>query len=161
MKIRKNFVIFIVVITCFIAFCSKEQTLKDVSSESQINELLNGWVKMWNSYDLDQVDKLFLNSSSVTYFSSEKEGVIKGIEAVREHHKGFGFIPGGKESDNRLWVEEMFIEIFESCAAVSSIWFFQRAGEDREKVQRGPMSIMYVKDGENYKIAHMHFGNYE
>lgn len=39
---------------------------------------------MWNSYDLTLVDHLFLADAYVTYFSSEKEGLITGIEALRD-----------------------------------------------------------------------------
>ena len=56
---------------------------------------LERWVEMWNSYDLDEVNELFLDDPGLTYFSSEKEGVIRGMEAVLEHHRGFGFVPGG------------------------------------------------------------------
>ena len=57
---------------------------------------LERWVEMWNSYDLDEVKELFLDDTRLTYFSSEKEGVIRGMEAVLEHHRGFGFVPGGE-----------------------------------------------------------------
>ena len=49
------------------------------------------WVKLWNNYDLKQVDKLFLNDNRASYFSSEKQGIIKGIDNLIEHHKEFGF----------------------------------------------------------------------
>ena len=50
------------------------------------DKYLNAWVDMWNSYDLNQVDKLFLQDNRITYFSSEREGAFIGSEAVREHH---------------------------------------------------------------------------
>ena len=71
----------------------------------QVEELVNSWTAMWNSYDLSMVDKLFLQDSRVSYFSSEREGLIKGFDAVREHHAGFGFVEGGKSQENRLWLE--------------------------------------------------------
>ena len=40
--------------------------------------LLDRWVEMWNSYDLDEVTELFLDDPSLTYFSSEKQGSFGG-----------------------------------------------------------------------------------
>jgi len=34
-------------------------------------KLVDEWVAVWNSYDLDQVPKLFLDDERVTYFSFE------------------------------------------------------------------------------------------
>ena len=58
--------------------------------------MIGAWVDMWNAYDLSQVDQLFLIDENLTYFSSETQGVLQGIDAIREHHRGFGFIEGGK-----------------------------------------------------------------
>ena len=66
--------------------------------------LVEAWVEMWNTYDLNQVDALFLDDARLSYFSSEREGLIRGMEAVREHHVGFGFAPGGIDQPNRLWL---------------------------------------------------------
>jgi hypothetical protein len=118
---------------------------------------VDAWVSLWNSYDLTQVDKLFLKSSQLTYFSSEKEGIIRGIEAVREHHRGFGFVDGGKTQENKLWVEDVQTDVFGKTAVVTGIWFFQRSSGE---IQRGPLTIVYVQAGVEYRIAHMHFANY-
>ena len=123
-----------------------------------VENYVAAWVKIWNTYDLDQVDVLFLRNDRLSYFSSEKEGVIVGIDAVREHHKGFGFVPGGKESPNELWVEDLHTSSFDSTAVVTGIWFFKRADGT---VQRGPVTIVYVAHESSYKIAHMNFSNYE
>ena len=117
--------------------------------------VVDAWVSMWNSYDLSMVDKLFLKDSRLTYFSSEKQGIIKGLEAIRRHHEGFGFVEGGKVQPNKLWLEDMQTEIFGSTAIVKAIWFFQRGGEG--KVQRGPVTLVYVQSGDEYRIAHAHF----
>jgi hypothetical protein len=50
-------------------------------------EIVDDWVKFWNTYDLNQVEKLFLKDDRVTYFSSERQGVIKGYEALVRHHE--------------------------------------------------------------------------
>lgn len=118
---------------------------------------VDAWVEIWNTYDLNQVDKLFLQDERVTYFSSEKEGAVVGIDAVREHHRGFGFIEGGKEQPNKLWVEDVQISVFGGATVVTAIWFFQKPDGS---VQHGPVTIVYVKEGDEYRIAHMHFANY-
>ena len=68
--------------------CRNEKPLINFDPE----EAVSTWVSMWNSYDLSLVDELFLTDPTVTYFSSEKEGLIKGIDAVSKHHAGFGFV---------------------------------------------------------------------
>ena len=127
------------------------------NAEFDTGRWMEAWVAMWNSYDLNLVDKLFLESSQLTYFSSEKEGVIRGIEAVREHHQGFGFVVGGKTQENKLWVEDIQTDVFGKTAVVTGIWFFQRSSGE---IQRGPVTIVYTQVENEYRIAHMHFANY-
>lgn len=121
--------------------------------------LIAAWVEMWNRYDLAQVRTLFLADSSVTYFSSEKEGLIVGIDAVEQHHAGFGFVPGGKPPQNRLWVENLHAQLFWPAAVVTGTWYFQRQGV--AAAQRGPFTFVYVQRGAEYRIAHAQFGNYK
>ena len=120
-------------------------------------QMVGAWVDMWNSYDLDRVDELFLGDDNLTYFSSEKEGAIRGIEAVREHHRGFGFVEGGKVQENELWVEDLYTADFGSAVVVTGIWFFRRRSG---QVQRGPVTFVYAKRGKEYRLAHLHFANY-
>ena len=115
------------------------------------------WVKIWNTYDLNKVDELFLQDDRLTYFSSEKEGAIIGIEKVRDHHEGFGFVPGGKDQPNKLWVEDLYSVDFGSSAVVTGIWYFQRSDGTK---QRGPVTIVYIQQGNLFQIAHMNFSNY-
>lgn len=124
-----------------------------VFSEAVVDE----WVEIWNNFDLDMVEKLFLNDERVTYFSSEKEGLIKGIDSLVEHHRGFGFVEGGTETGNKLWLEDVAIEEFGELVVVKADWLFQRKGSDTQ--QRGPVTIIYVKM-DRYRIAHAHFSNY-
>lgn len=120
--------------------------------------LVDAWVALWNSYDLDQVGRLFLMDGRVTYFSSEKQGIVRGAEALLAHHAGFGFVPGGKESANRLWLEDRTLRMFTDCAIVTAIWCFQRGGAGN--VQRGPVTLVYVRAEDGWRIAHASFGNY-
>jgi len=120
--------------------------------------LIDEWVEIWNSYDLSRVRELFLDDGRVTYFSSEKEGIVKGIEAMVEHHREFGFVPGGKDSPNSLWLEDVDVEEFEASAVVTAIWCFKRG--ETGALQRGPVTLVYTLSGDGYRIAHANFGNY-
>jgi len=123
-------------------------------------KIVDDWVKFWNTYDLNQVPKLFLNDDRVTYFSSEKQGIVKGFEALIKHHEGFGFVKGGKKPQpNKLWLEDIDVEDFGDSAIVCAIWFFQRPGGD--KPQKGPVTIVYERTENSWAIAHANFGNYK
>lgn len=123
----------------------------------ETEKIVGDWVSMWNSYDLTQVDKLFLTNQNLTYFSSEKEGAIRGIVAVREHHRDFGFVEGGKASNNKLWVEDLNSTNFDSVVVVTGIWYFHRGTGQK---MHGPVTFVYVKQGDEYRLAHLNFANY-
>jgi ketosteroid isomerase-like protein len=125
-----------------------------------VDRQIAAWVSLWNTYELSKVDELFLTDDRVTYFSSEKEGLIRGIEAVREHHRGFGFVEGGKPAEKELWIEELQSDVFGSTAVVTGIWFFGSRDDDRDEIQHGPVTFVYVREGEAFKLAHLHFANY-
>jgi len=120
-------------------------------------KIVDEWVEIWNNYDLNRVKELFLDDERVTYFSSEKQGLIKGIDNMIKHHREFGFVEGGKETGNKLWLEDIEIEEFGDTVVVKADWVFQRKGSDKQ--QRGPVTIAYVK-ADRYRIAHAHFSNY-
>lgn len=124
--------------------------------DMDLGRALSAWVAAWNSYDLNEVDKLFVTDATVTYYSSEKPGLIRGIDAVREHHRGFGFVSGGKTADAKLWIDEVVTDLYGEVALVRAMWFFQRATGDAP-VQRGPMTVVYVRRAGLWLIAHMHF----
>ena len=121
-------------------------------------EIVDDWVEIWNTYDLSKVNELFLNDGRVTYFSSEKEGLTMGIEALVKHHIEFGFVEGGKDQPNSLWLEDTEVEQFGDIAVVKADWIFKRGASDQ--LQRGPVTLVYVNEGEGYKIGHAHFSNY-
>lgn len=123
-------------------------------------EFVSAWVLMWNSYDLSLVDELFLTDSHVTYFSSEKEGLIKGFKAIRDYHEGFGFVEGGKVQPNKLWVEDLHTIMYGPVGIVTGVWYFRRREKDTDKTQNGPVTIIYLQIEDEYRIAHMHFANY-
>ncbi len=122
-------------------------------------ELIETWTACWNSYDLDVVDELFLTDEALTYFSSEKEGVIRGKEAVLEHHVGFGFVSGGKEQENRLWLEDVGYDVFDTSVVVTGIWFFARPGETTPP-QKGPVTFTLIWRDARLLITHCNFSEY-
>ena len=122
--------------------------------------LVDAWVEMWNTYDLDQVSRLFLDDPGLTYFSSETQGVIQGMEAVLAHHRGFDFVPGGQAKGTRLWVEELTVSEFGQAAVLTGIWFFASADPSDEPPQRGPVTFVCVRRGGHWQFVHMSFSNY-
>ncbi len=123
----------------------------------EADKWVGDWVKMWNTYDLDQVDRLFITDQRLTYLSSEKEGILQGIEAIREHHRSFGFVEGGRDQRNKLWVDSLVTTDLGSTAVVAGIWYFQRPDG---ALQRGPMTMVYLLEEEEFRIVHMHFATY-
>ena len=71
--------------------------------------------------------------------------------------KSKAFIKGGKKQPNKLWVEELHTSVFGTTVVVTGIWFFQR--EDGSK-QRGPVTIVYVRVENEFRIVHMNFSTY-
>ncbi|MBZ0245479.1 MAG: hypothetical protein K8H85_06010, partial [Cyclobacteriaceae bacterium] len=67
---------YIAIITlCSLLFfsCSDQQKSNPIT-ENEVNELVDGWLTLWSSYDLDLLDSIFWNDADMTYFSSEKRG---------------------------------------------------------------------------------------
>lgn len=120
--------------------------------EKSPEALLAAWEKSWNTYDLHEVSRLFVTDQSVTYFSSERAGLILGIDSLIKHHRGFGFVEGGKTSPNRLWLTE----VRHRALSATATWHFQRPDNP---AQRGPVTFILQRDGTGYRIAHAHFSN--
>jgi ketosteroid isomerase-like protein len=118
---------------------------------------VRAWVDMWNRFDLDRVDALFVRDARLTYFSSEKPGLMAGIDAVRQHHRGFGFVPGGADRGSRLWLENVHAKTHGNVVVVTATWLFQRAGATT--AQRGPVTLVLLGEGAGCRIAHAHFAN--
>jgi hypothetical protein len=160
MREKRNVIGLFILIT-LIPISFVPATPRGKPAEEDLQALVDSWVGMWNSYDLTMVDELFLQDSRVSYFSSEKEGLIQGIEDIRKHHAGFGFVDGGKSQANKLWVENVHIQNFGSAAVVAGIWYFQRASEDVESVQKGPFTFVCVRQGDKWRLAHLNFSEYK
>jgi len=121
--------------------------------------LLGEWVDMWASYDLNQVEVLFRNDETITYFSSEFEGAITGFDAIYEHHKGFGFKKGGASPSAQLWVDSVHTTASGESTALAALWYFGDP-DDGISDQYGPMTMVVSHENESWQIVHMHFGNY-
>jgi hypothetical protein len=120
---------------------------------------LDAWVAVWNSFDLDAIESLFVTDSTVTYFSSEREGLIVGWAQLLAHHEGFGFVPGGEVRESRLWLDDLQLHVAGTAVSAAAIWYFQRTPE-ADSVMRGPVSFVLVPDSAGYRIQHANFGNY-
>jgi ketosteroid isomerase-like protein len=136
-------------------------SIVSAGQSAEAERVVASWVALWTSYDLDRVNDLFLQDARVTYFSSEKEGLIRGMDAIREHHRKFGFVPGGKRAERELWVEEVEADDYGDTLVVTAIWYFGDRRKPEAENQRGPMTMVYVRAAGEYRIAHLHFGNYE
>jgi len=122
-------------------------------------KIIDDWVRFWNTFDLNQIEELFLKDDRVSYFSSEFEKLIKGYDNLIKHHEGFGFVKGGKEIRSKLWLEEIDVEDLGDSAIVGAIWFFKRS--NTENPQKGPVTIVYERTTDGWRIAHANFGNYK
>jgi len=132
-----------------------------VSAANDAPPVIAEWQTFWNTYDLDQMDKLFTNNDSLTYFSSEKEGLIRGFDAMLEHHKGFGFVPGGEKRSAKLWLEDIETDYVGDVAIVTAIWFFDTVRDGKKVIMRGPVSFVCAKDSTGrFKLQHVNFSNY-
>ena len=159
MKINKISILLVLLV--FISSRNFKENLKVSQPTFNAPKQVELWISMWNSYNLSMVDDLFLKDERLTYFSSEKEGLIQGLPAVREHHRGFGFIDGGKVQDNKLWVEDLQSSVYSSAAVVTGIWLFRRGPDGSKDISRGPVTFIYVLEEEEYRLAHLHFSEYE
>jgi hypothetical protein len=121
---------------------------------------VDAWVGLWNSYDLSALEEVFLWDSTVTYLSSEREGLIRGPAGVREHHRSMGFVEGGTPPQQELWVDDVEAHVYGTTAIVTAVWFFGDRAARADSIQRGPMTMVYVLADDQYRIAHMHFADY-
>jgi len=129
-------------------------------SRSEANYVIEKWLDLWGSYDLDKLGDIFWNDPGSTYFSSEKVGIIKGFEALIPHHTEFGFEAGGKIPDQSLWLEDLDYVLHDDIAVVNALWFFGDLEKDFNAY--GPVTFVLIKTtDQGVRIAHTHFANYE
>jgi imidazolonepropionase-like amidohydrolase len=121
--------------------------------------LIDQWLAMWKLYDLDRVRDLFLNDDAVTYFPSDREGLVTGIDAVLAYHEELGFTPGGFGPDEELWLEDVTVANLGESAVVGAIWYFGSPA-NRAAAGRGPLTMVLVRTPSGFRISHVNFGNY-
>lgn len=130
-----------------------------VDGAATAQALLDSWLAMWRRYDLDRVADLFVNDDALTYFPSDREGLIEGFGAVREYHEGLGFVPGGFQPESEMWLEQVTIADFGESAVVGAVWYFGNR-VNRRAAGRGPLTMVLARAGSGFRISHVNFGNY-
>jgi hypothetical protein len=149
----------VILLSCIVIFSCNSQ--KQELHPEEIDTIMQQWLELWSTYDTNKIESIFWNSPALTYFSSEKVGLIKGYDQLKPHHESFGFVAGGKTANNELWLEEINITLHSSAAVVDAIWYFGDQQKSRDSVQQGPCTFVIIKDeNQQAKIAHVHFGNY-
>ena len=134
---------------------------KAALTQDGIKPVIDKWLKLWETYDLNMLDEIFLQTKDLTYFSSEKEGLMIGYQHLKLHHSGFGFVEGGKQPEKSLWLEDMETKIYGGTAMVAAIWYFGDKNIVKDSVSNGPVTFIFIKDKQdNVKIVHTHFANY-
>jgi hypothetical protein len=137
-------------------------TEKSVLTQSEITGILNNWLNLWATYDLNLLPDIFLQSDKLTYFSTEKKGVIKGYKQMYPHHKSFGFAEGGAQPKITLWLEDIQPRIYGETAVVTAIWYDTAYGAPKETAKNGPVTFVLVRDDQgNVRIANASFADYK
>ncbi|WP_347924397.1 hypothetical protein [Pontimicrobium sp. SW4] len=161
----KNITTLVLVLLLFIA-CNtttkNELPVQEVKlTENEVSPIIDKWLKLWETYDVNMLDEIFLESDELTYFSSEKEGLMKGYKELKPHHIGFGFTEGGKKPEKALWLEDLETRIYNGSAMVGGIWYFGDRSLPKDSISKGPVTFVLIKDENGAtKIAHTHFANY-
>jgi imidazolonepropionase-like amidohydrolase len=140
-------------------FSREEVVARPTSGAATPQDLLDAWLGMWRRYDLDQVQNVFVVGDALTYFPSDKQGLIQGFQAVHDYHEGLGFTPGGFQPDNELWLEGVTISDFGDSAVVTAVWYFGTR-LNRRAAGRGPLTMALTRTSSGWRIAHINFGNY-
>ena len=144
-----------------LSYCTPPERDNSLTND-EVAAHIDLWVGLWASYDLNQLNTIFWNSEHCTYLSSEKEGLIKGFEALIPHHSGFGFVEGGKVPAKELWLEDQAIQQLKTSSIVTATWYFGERSSPKDSIQNGPVTFVLIKDEQKeVKIAHTHFANYE
>jgi ketosteroid isomerase-like protein len=132
---------------------------KDLT-QPEVSAVIDKWLNLWATYDLDLLPEIFYQSPTLTYFSSEKEGLIKGYRQLLPHHEGFGFVKGGKKPPVALWLEDIEIRINGETAMVAATWYNGDKTAPRDSVQHGPVTFVLLRNDQGaVRISHAHFAN--
>jgi imidazolonepropionase-like amidohydrolase len=130
----------------------------ETQGATSARQALELWLALWRRYDLDRLDRVFLRDASLTYFASDTEGLLEGYEAVLQHHRELGFLPGGYQPERELWVEDVLVTDFDESAVITGTWYFgNRVGP--QTAARGRLTMVLVRTSNGYKISHLHLGD--
>jgi hypothetical protein len=133
---------------------------REIITQPEVTAVIDKWLNLWATYNSDLLDEIFYQSENLTYFSSEKVGLIKGYEKMLPHHEGFGFVNGGKEPPVGLWLENIETRINGETAIVAATWFNGDKTAARDSLQHGPVTFVLLRDVQGaVKISHAHFAN--
>ncbi len=122
-------------------------------------DALEAWLGAWGSYDLDILRDALLVDATLTYFPNDEQAVLEGWDAVRDYHERLGFVPGGFDPENDLWLEDVVVADFDESAVVTATWHFGNRVL-RAEAARGPLTIVAVRTTGGYRISHVNMGNY-
>jgi len=141
--------------------CSAATEKKTRLTEIESNAVIGKWLNLWETYDANMLGDIFLESDALTYFSSEKKGLIKGYDKMKPHHIGFGFVEGGKKPEKSLWLENIETRVYDGSIMVGGVWYFGDKSLPKDSISNGPVTFIIVKDKQGLaKIIHTHFANY-
>ena len=122
-------------------------------------QTLEFWLALWHRYDLVRLGDVFLRDPSLTYFPSDTEGVLEGFDAVQDYHVAQGFVAGGFQPKEELWVEDTVISDFGDATVISAVWRFGNRVAPADAA-RGPLSMVIVRTAAGYRISHLNMANY-
>ncbi|MFH1942935.1 MAG: hypothetical protein ABIL68_12610 [bacterium] len=98
----------------------------------------------------------FLESEAFEGLKLFSKGERKTVQYITNTFERMN-MEGGKEQPNKLWLEDVTTSQFGDAVVVTAVGYFQRPDGSQ---QRGPVTIVYVQQGDEYSIAHMNFSNY-
>jgi hypothetical protein len=130
-----------------------------LTGPASAQDALDGWLRAWRRYDLDGLADVLLQDRALTYFANDEEGTLEGFDAVQAYYEGLGFVSGGFQPENELWLEDILIADFEETAVVSAVWHFG-SRLMRTDAALGPFSMVVVRTSSGYRISHVNMGNY-
>ncbi len=140
---------------------TNKQLQKNNINQEETEAIIDTWLTLWKTYDLNLLDDIFITSEELTYFSSEKKGLIQGFSKMKPHHEAFGFTDGGKTPEKSLWLENITTNIYGETAMVGAIWYFGDKAISKDSVQQGPVTFVLKRNPNNQvRIVHTHFANY-
>lgn len=128
------------------------------SGPASPQEALEAWLGLWRRYDVGRLGDVFLDDPALTYFPSDSEGLIEGYDAVVAWHVEQGFVPGGFQPEEELWLESPVITDFADSAVITAIWHF--GNRVAGGVARGPLTMVVVRTNAGYRISHVNMANY-